>query len=128
MIQDAGYEMNRTARDLCLGKIQYIHTIRVPTVPMIERSIGTPECPIPRSAPGNKSINPQRKYVTVVYSRISIPHFITASLLVYIYAAAAVQRNTLHCPEPSLPQMTISDSRSELSPYVSICRHRSSGS
>ena len=45
MIQDAGYEMNRTARDLCLGKIQYIHTIRVPTVPMIERSIGTPECP-----------------------------------------------------------------------------------
>ena len=58
MIQDAGYDINKISKDLWFGKIQKIHTILVPTVPMIERIIGTPERPIPRSAPGNRSINP----------------------------------------------------------------------
>ena len=38
-----------------------IHTTLVPTVPMTDNTIGTAEYPMPRSAPGNKSIQPHRK-------------------------------------------------------------------
>ena len=38
-----------------------IHTTLVPTVPMTDNTIGTADYPMPRSAPGNKSIQPQRK-------------------------------------------------------------------
>ena len=53
----------------------------MPTVPMIDRIIGTPERPIPRIAPGKRSIIPHKKYVSVVNERISIPLLITSGWL-----------------------------------------------
>ena len=50
----------------------------MPTVPIMDRTMGTAECPIPRSAPGIRSMIPQRKYGTVVIDRISSPHRITS--------------------------------------------------
>ena len=50
-----------TDKDLWFGKIPNTHTILVPTVPITESTIGTAEYPIPRSAPGNKSMIPHRK-------------------------------------------------------------------
>ena len=45
MIHDPGYEMNSTYSERCCGKMPKIHTIRVPTVPMTDRIIGTAEHP-----------------------------------------------------------------------------------
>ena len=78
MIHDPGYEMNSTYSERCCGKMPKIHTIRVPTVPMTDRIIGTADHPIPRRAPGKRSMMPQRKYGTVVIDRISIPQRITS--------------------------------------------------
>ena len=61
MIHDAGYEINRIASDLWYGKMPKIHTTLVPTVPMTDNTIGTADYPMPRSAPGNRSIQPHRK-------------------------------------------------------------------
>jgi hypothetical protein len=51
---------------------------------MTDKTIGTAEQPMPRNAPGNKSIIPHRKYGIVVMERISIPHFMTSASDVYI--------------------------------------------
>ena len=40
--------------------------ILVPTVPITDKTIGTAECPIPRRAPGIRSIIPHKKYKIVV--------------------------------------------------------------
>ena len=40
---EAGYDMNNSYRLLWLGNTPYIHTSLVPTVPTIERTIGTAE-------------------------------------------------------------------------------------
>ena len=77
-IHDPGYEMKRKKSDLFCGKKTKIQRILVPTVPMIDKIIGTTEYPIPRKAPGNRSIIPQRKYGTVVIDRISKPHRMTS--------------------------------------------------
>ncbi len=42
------------------------HSSRSDAQRIIDRIIGTPERPIPRSAPGIRSMIPHRKYVTVV--------------------------------------------------------------
>ena len=78
MIHDPGYEMNSTYSVWCGAETTEIYTIRVPTVPMTDRIIGTAEHPIPRRAPGKRSMMPQRKYGTVVIDRISIPQRITS--------------------------------------------------
>ena len=52
-------------------------------LPMITDNImGTEEYPIPRSAPGKRSMMPHRKYGTVVMESISNPHAITSGSLV----------------------------------------------
>ena len=84
IVHDAGYDINNTYSDLLYGNIKNIHTILVPTVPIIDNIMGTAEYPIPRNAPGNKSIIPHKKYGTVVIERIYIPHFITSGSFVYI--------------------------------------------
>jgi Na+-driven multidrug efflux pump len=64
-----GAEINRKYSDLCCGKNAKIHRTRIPTVPIIDNTIGTAEYPIPRSAPGKRSIIPHRKYGTVGMQR-----------------------------------------------------------
>ena len=59
--QDAGYEINKKDNDRCCGKNTYIQRILVPTVPTMDKIIGIMAYPIPRMAPGSKSIMPQRK-------------------------------------------------------------------
>ena len=86
-----------------------IQNILIPTVPITDNIIGTSEYPIPRSAPGNRSIIPHKKYGTVVIDNISTPHLITSSLLVYIISTLspniyAPQPNTSDAPTESIAQ------------------------
>ena len=77
--------MNNRSNALCDGKIIKIHTILVPTVPSTDNIIGTVEYPIPRSAPGNRSMIPHRKYVIVVHENIAMPFFIKGLFLMKKY-------------------------------------------
>ena len=60
------------------GLFSYYSPSRNPDTPLI----GTPEYPIPRRAPGSRSIIPQQKYGTVVKARTSTPQRITSASLV----------------------------------------------
>ena len=82
MSHDAGYEIKRKSSDLWLGNKRKIHTILVPTVPIIENNIGIADLPMPRSALGKRSIIEHRKYVADVMAKISKPYSITEESLV----------------------------------------------
>ena len=120
-----------------------IQNILIPTVPITDNIIGTSEYPIPRSAPGNRSIIPHKKYGTVVIDNISIPHLITSSLLVYIISTLSpniyarllplyksvifpLRKNTPRILKQVLLPPIKSYSRSVRGPFVYTFQHQNS--
>lgn len=104
-----------------------IQTILVPTVPMIERSIGIAEYPIPRSAPGKRSISP---HIKISYG--SIQKYFHSALndfldLKYRFLTVPVRRDMNLRLRLMKRQRTAEYSSEELCPFVSIFPRRSSG-